>query len=53
MGDFSHMHQEDWSNILRCEGIKVWRNGILDKRFKNTDAEIGIRRIIRCMNKEQ
>jgi hypothetical protein len=47
MGDLSHVGPEDWSNTLRCEGIKIWRDGILDKRFKNTDAEIGIRSIIR------
>jgi hypothetical protein len=35
--------EEDWSHILRCEETRIWRHQILDKRFKNIDAEIGIR----------
>jgi hypothetical protein len=44
---FSHEQQKGGSNILRYEVTKTRRDGILDKRFKD------IRRIIRCMNKEQ
>jgi hypothetical protein len=44
---------EDWSHILRCEGAKIWRRQILDKRCRNIDPEIGIRRTVGCKNKEQ
>jgi hypothetical protein len=27
---------------MRNEGIQIWRDGILDKRFRVIDAEIGI-----------
>lgn len=50
---FSHEQQEDESNILRYEVTKTRRDGILGKRFKNVGVGILIRRIIRCMNKEQ
>jgi hypothetical protein len=50
---FSHVQQEDWRNILRYEVTKTRSDGMLDKRFKNSDVGILIRRIIRCMNKEQ
>jgi hypothetical protein len=39
------MKEEDWSHILRCERIKIWRGQNLEKRFRNIDAEISIRRI--------
>jgi hypothetical protein len=44
--------EEELSHILRCEGTKMWRKEILDKRFWNIDPEIGIRKIVRCKNKE-
>jgi hypothetical protein len=37
---------------LKCDGTKTWREEILDKRFWNTDPEIGIRKIAGCKNKE-
>jgi hypothetical protein len=39
--------------MLRCEGIKICRDEILGKRFKNVDEEIGIRRIVECKDKWQ
>jgi hypothetical protein len=44
--------KEELSHILRCEGKKMWREKILDKRFWNIDPEIGIRKIAGCKNKE-
>jgi hypothetical protein len=38
----------DWSHILRCEKIMMWRDWVLHKRATNTDAEIGIWRIVGC-----
>jgi hypothetical protein len=35
--------EEEWSHILRCEGTKIWRDKILDKRFKHINAETGNR----------
>jgi hypothetical protein len=35
---------------LRFEGRKIWRDEILDKRFRIIDGEIGVGRIVRCMN---
>jgi hypothetical protein len=29
---------------MGCEGTKIWRDEILDKRFRNIDADIGITR---------
>jgi hypothetical protein len=37
--------EEELSHILRCDGTKMWRAEILDKRFWNIDPEIGIRKI--------
>jgi uncharacterized protein YprB with RNaseH-like and TPR domain len=34
-----------WSQILRCEEIKSWREELVDKIFTNIEPEIGIRRI--------
>jgi hypothetical protein len=33
--------------MMRCEGTKVWRKEILDKRFRNIHAEVGIRKTVR------
>jgi len=33
--------------MMRYEGTKVWRKEILDKRFKNIHAEVGIRKTVR------
>jgi hypothetical protein len=30
----------------------MWREEILDERFRNIDPEIGIRKIVGCKNKE-
>jgi hypothetical protein len=38
--------EEDWGHVLRCEGTNIWRDEILDKKFRNVDTEIGIRRIV-------
>jgi hypothetical protein len=38
---------------LRCEGTKNGRDQILDKQFRNMNAEVGIRRIVRYKSKEQ
>jgi hypothetical protein len=35
------------------EENKIWRDEILDKRFENIDAEIGIRRSVGCKNKDE
>jgi hypothetical protein len=43
--------EEELSHILRCDGTKMWREEILDKRFWNIDPEIGIR-TAGCKNKE-
>jgi hypothetical protein len=34
------------SNILRCEGKHIFGGENLDKRFRNVDAETGIRRTV-------
>jgi hypothetical protein len=44
--------EEELSHILRCDGTKMCRKEILDKRFWNIDPEIGIRKIAGCKNKE-
>jgi hypothetical protein len=44
--------KEGLSHILRCDGTKMWREEILDKRFWNIDPEKGIRKIAGCKNKE-
>jgi hypothetical protein len=38
---------------LRCYGTEFWRGQILDRRFKNIDVQIDIRRIAGYKNKEQ
>jgi hypothetical protein len=42
--------KEDWTYMQGCEGTKIWRDQILDKRFRNIDAET---RIVGCKNEEQ
>jgi hypothetical protein len=37
--------EEGWSNILRCEETRSWREEPVDKRFINFETEIEIRRI--------
>jgi hypothetical protein len=39
---------EDWINVLRCERTKIWRSWIVDKRSRNINAKIGIRKIVGC-----
>jgi hypothetical protein len=38
-------NKEGWSHILRCEETRSWREEFVDKRFTNTEPEIGMRRI--------
>jgi hypothetical protein len=45
--------EEDQNNIMRYQAIKIWRGQILDKRFMNINAQIGIRRTAGFKNKEQ
>jgi hypothetical protein len=44
--------EEELSHILRCDGMKMWREEILDKRFWNIDPEIGIRKIAGCTKRD-
>jgi hypothetical protein len=39
--------------MLRCEGREIWWHQISDRRFRNINAEISIRRTVGCKNKEQ
>jgi hypothetical protein len=34
------------SHILKCGGTKIWRDLILDSRFKNINSEISIQRMV-------
>jgi hypothetical protein len=52
IGFFPICRKEELSYILRCDGMKMWREEILDKRFWNIDPEIGIRKTEGCKNKE-
>jgi hypothetical protein len=50
-------NEEELSHILRCDGTKMWREEILNKRSRNIDPEIGINKIAinkiaGCKNKE-
>jgi hypothetical protein len=38
-------NKEDCSHILRCAETRSWREELVDKRFTNTEPEIGMRRI--------
>jgi hypothetical protein len=40
--------EKSWSHILRCEGIKIWRDQVLDKRFRNRSRNKGT---VGCKNK--
>jgi hypothetical protein len=31
-----------------CEGTKIWKDIVLDKKFRNIGAAIDIRRIVGC-----
>lgn len=42
----------DWSHVLKCEGTKISRNQILNKRFRNMHTEITIR-IVGLKNEDQ
>jgi hypothetical protein len=44
--------KEELSHILRCDGMKTWREEILNKRFWNIDPETEIRMIAGCKSKE-
>jgi hypothetical protein len=39
--------EEGWSHTLRCEGRKICRDDIPGKRFRNIEAEIGVRKMVR------
>jgi hypothetical protein len=43
-----HSKEEEWYHILGCEGTKFWRDIVLDKKVRKTDAVIDIRRIVGC-----
>jgi hypothetical protein len=43
---------EGWSHIQRCEGTKISRDQILNKRFRGIGTEIAIR-IVGCRSKDQ
>lgn len=45
--------EEDWKWILRCAEKQIRMDDILDKRFRNTEAEISIQRTARCKNIKQ
>jgi hypothetical protein len=45
-------NEEDWIHVLRCEGTKIWRSRIVDKKFRNINAEMDIRRIVGCKKEE-
>jgi hypothetical protein len=38
-----HSEEEEWYYMLRCEGTKIWRDIILDKKCRKIDAVIDIR----------
>jgi hypothetical protein len=44
--------EEVLSHILKCDGMKMWREEILVKRFWNINPETGIRKIAGCKKKE-
>jgi hypothetical protein len=44
--------EKESSHILRCDGMKMGREEILDKRSWNINPEIGIRKIAGCKNTE-
>jgi hypothetical protein len=35
--------KEEQNHIPKCEGIRVRRKDILEKRFRKTDADMGVR----------
>jgi hypothetical protein len=43
--------EQDLNHVLRSEGIKMWRNEILDKWFRNIKVEISITRMIKYKEK--
>jgi hypothetical protein len=42
---------EDWNHLLKYDGAKIWRDEILDKKFRNIDPEINVRRSVGCKSK--
>jgi hypothetical protein len=44
--------EETWSHILRCAGTKISRDEVADRRCRNMNAEIGVRRITGHKNEE-
>jgi hypothetical protein len=38
---------------IECEGTKIWRDQVLDKGFRNTNAEIGVTRTVENKSKEK
>jgi hypothetical protein len=43
-----HSKEEEMYHILRCEGTKIWRDIVLDKKFRKIDAMRDIRRLVGC-----
>jgi hypothetical protein len=35
--------------MMRCEGTKIWRKEILDKRLRNIHGEVGSRKRVRSL----
>jgi hypothetical protein len=54
-GDVPHISKEEvWNLILKYKkGIKLWRDEILNKTFRNIDAAIGIRNREGCKNNKK
>jgi hypothetical protein len=45
--------EEESSQMLRCQGTKIWRDQILKKDFRNVYTEIGIMKLVGYTHKEQ
>jgi hypothetical protein len=44
---------ERWKHLFMCGGKLIWRDEVLDKKFRNIDLEKGARKMVVCKNKEQ
>jgi hypothetical protein len=45
--------EEGWSHTLRSEETRSWREELVDKRFENTEPEIGMRRISKIKDNDK
>jgi hypothetical protein len=43
---------KDYIPSLRSEGKEIWRGKPFDKKFSNINAEVSIRGLIGCRNKD-